>query len=101
MLRSLRRLPGQGIWDAPTAAPTNDLSVHLMGDDGPTRLAAFQNLISQSGKKCDIVISAMLTGALDGTDEWRAKCADGGTWAVWFKADSQIEVKRCSTGQCT
>jgi hypothetical protein len=80
--------------------PTHDLSFQLMAADGPTRLGSFQQLIARSGRQCNFVTSAVLTGGLDGTDEWRVKCADTGTWAVWLKPGEVTDIARCPTANC-
>jgi hypothetical protein len=81
-------------------APTHDRSFLLLSVDGPTRLANLQMLVTESGNQCSFVTSGRLIGALDGTDEWRVKCADSGTWAVWLKPGAGVDVVRCSTADC-
>lgn len=82
-------------------APTNDASFQLLGADGPTRFASLQALIVQDGKACGGVQKAVLEGGLEGTDEWRVDCADGGRWQVWFRPDSAPDVEHCANRTCT
>lgn len=72
----------------------------LIAGDGPTRLANLRALIMQAGKQCQYVTSGILIGGLDGTDEWRVKCTDSGTWTIWLKPDGAPEVDRCSDSEC-
>lgn len=81
-------------------APTSDASFQLLAADGPTRFAALQQLIVQAHHACSAVTKGVLTGGLDGTDEWRVDCADSGPWQVWFKPDSEPEVARCANEKC-
>lgn len=82
------------------AMPTNETSFQLLAADGPDRLANFQKLIVESGKPCDFVTSAVLKAGLEGTDEWRVKCANSGAWAVWFQSDGPTEFMQCSGTGC-
>ena len=81
-------------------APTHEISFHMLAVDGPARFANFQSFILESGKQCDVVTSAVFKGGLDGTDEWRVRCANTGGWSVWIHSPRSIEVVRCSSAGC-
>lgn len=83
------------------ASPTNDESFQLMEADGPSRFAALQALIAGAGKRCSAVTKGVLEGGMDGTDEWRVNCADGGVWQLWLKDDGGIDVDPCKNSKCT
>ena len=76
------------------ATPTHETSFQLLALDGPTRFANFQQLMLESDKPCDAVTSAVLKGGLEGTDEWRVRCANSGDWSVWIQSHGPIEVVR-------
>ena len=80
--------------------PTTDESFQLLDADGPTRLATVQQIVAGTGKKCAAVTRAVLEGGLDGTDEWRVRCTDTGTWQLWFRADGSTDVASCPHDKC-
>lgn len=82
------------------ASPTNDESFQLMEADGPSRFAALQALVTDAGKRCSAVTKGMFEGGMDGTDEWRVNCADGGAWQLWLKDDGGIDVDACANAKC-
>lgn len=75
-----------------TVQPTHEASFQLIALDGPVRLASLQELIKGAGKPCNTAIKGVLKNGLDGTDEWRVTCADGGNWSIWFKSNGPTEV---------
>jgi len=85
----------------PVILPTNEISQQLLMYDDPPRRAWFQRMLTSAGKRCNIVTSDKLIGALDGTDEWQLRCQDSGSWGVWFKADARTDIVRCSRATCT
>ena len=82
------------------ATPTADASFQLIDADGPTRFAELRALIVAEHKQCASVTQAILLGGLQGTDEWRVKCADSGPWAVWLSEDQDPEVNACTNPNC-
>jgi hypothetical protein len=83
------------------ATPTQEISFQLLAADGQVRLAHFQKLMVESGKRCDVVTSGVLKVGLDDTDEWRVKCANSGDWAVWFRSNGTTEIMHCSRDNCS
>jgi len=75
------------------ASPTHETSFQLMAADGPTRLASIQAMIVQAGKPCDRVTRAVFKGGLDGTDQWRIRCADSGDWSMWLSPGRQDIIR--------
>jgi hypothetical protein len=88
------RAPGSDVM------PTGETSLRLIAADGPTRLAGLHDLITESGKRCNLVTSAILVAGLDGSDEWRVTCADTGTWSVLLRPAGIVDVRNCSTVDC-
>ena len=78
-------------------SPTNWTSVSLISADGPLRHDKFRKLISDADKECSFVTSAVLKGALEGTDEWHVTCDDSGIWSVWFRERKRTEIISCSS----
>ena len=83
------------------AAPTTDNSYQLMDADVPTRFATLQELIVKAGNRCASVTKGILVGGLEGTDEWCVECSDSGSWQVWFRADTGVEVDHCKDAKCS
>jgi hypothetical protein len=83
------------------AVPTTDASFRLLSAEGPTRFAALQGLVLEAGKPCSVVTAGILKGGLDGTDEWRVTCNDGGVWSVWLHSDAPPEVLKCAGTRCS
>lgn len=85
----------------PTVTPTSDASIALMAAEAPARFATLQEVLTQTGHRCAAVTKGVLTGGLDGTDEWRVECSDSGPWQVWFSNDSGTSVEQCTNANCT
>lgn len=83
-----------------TAVPTHELSMQLMGNDGPMRHENFQRLLIQSGRACSFVNSAVFRAGLDGSDEWMVTCADSGRWDIWFRPGLATQIFSCTAASC-
>lgn len=79
----------------PAARPTHKASFRLLSEEPAMRRAQLGALVIQAGHQCSAVLKAWLEGGLDGSDEWTVKCADGGTWRIWFTPEGDPDVQPC------
>ena len=69
-------------------------SVRLLGLAAPDRRAWLHQAITASGRKCDVVLTAVLKAGDDGTDLWRVGCGDG-AWLLTFR-EGAVSFDSCS-----
>jgi hypothetical protein len=79
------------------AAAQNTTSRDLMAATEQRRNAAFLKILRSTGDPCDRVVQTQYDAFVGDSDDWEAKCNDGGHYAVSISANpnKQARVLNC------
>jgi hypothetical protein len=80
-----------------TARAQNTTSRDLMAATEQRRNAAFLKILKSAGDACDRVVQTQFDAWVGESDDWEAKCNDGGHYAISIQADpnKQARVLNC------
>jgi hypothetical protein len=71
--------------------PTNDMSRRLLASEPAARRAWFQSAITEAGRKCGFVRTAVLKAGDNGIDLWRVGCAEEAWLVTLDPSGSSVE----------
>jgi hypothetical protein len=80
-----------------SAFAQNTTSRALMAASEDRRHAAFKMILDSTGDRCDVIVRTQYNASVGDSDDWEAKCRDGGhySFSIYGDLNKQTRVLSC------